>query len=103
MSESSNAVGFGVAWRARVALLLALCRPYFTPLQEAAGDNSPTKIMFLMFFYDIFFILHDSGGATRPALRAIVAPSSKTGRYALFFVLYTLQIIISIQENPPVA
>jgi hypothetical protein len=97
MSKSSIAVGFGVAWRARVALLLALCRPYFTSLQGAAGDNTaPTKKMFLMFFYDIFFIRQDSGSATRPALRTLVAPSPKTGRYALFFVLYTLQNIIAI-------
>jgi hypothetical protein len=103
MSESSIAVGFGLARRARVALLLALCRPYFTPLQGAARDNTaPTKIMFLMFFYDIFFILQDSGALLAPYC-ALVAPSPKTGRYALFFVLYTLQNIIAIPENPTVA
>ncbi len=91
MSESSIAVGFGLALRARVALLLALCRPYFTPLQGAAGDNTaPTKKLFLMFFYDIFFIRQDSGSATRPAQSAPDACSPKTGRCALLFVLYSL-------------
>jgi hypothetical protein len=47
--------------------------------------------MFLMFFFDIFFIRQDSGSATRPALRAIVAPLPKTGRYAMLFFLYTFK------------